>query len=107
MGKHRPFHPISLGNARDGQSDLGVFTGRPETLTNDSFVNLLKTSTSMKWEASSGSEGVFVARNRATGENKWTGTHVDLTFGSNSQLRALAVDIRAGLTQRLSVSANG
>ena len=74
--------------ANFGQSDLGVFTDRPETLTNDFFVNLLKTSTSMKWEASS--EGVFVARNRKTGEKKWAGTRVDLIFGSNSQLRALA-----------------
>jgi catalase-peroxidase len=73
-----------------GQSDLGVFTDRPETLTNDFFVNLLNTSTHMKWEASSDLEGVFVARNRTTGEKKWAGTRVDLIFGSNSQLRALA-----------------
>jgi catalase-peroxidase len=74
--------------ANFGGSDLGVFTDRPETLTNDFFVNLLKTSTSMKWEASS--EGVFVARNRTNGEKQWAGTCVDLIFGSNSQLRALA-----------------
>ena len=74
--------------ANFGGSDLGVFTGRPETLTNDFFVNLLKTSTSMKWEAAS--DGAFVARDRATGEKKWAGTRVDLIFGSNSQLRALA-----------------
>ena len=74
--------------ANFGQSDLGVFTDRPETLTNDFFVNLLKTSTSMKWEASS--EGVFVAHNRKNGEKKWAGTRVDLIFGSDSQLRALA-----------------
>jgi catalase-peroxidase len=74
--------------AKFGQSDLGVFTDRPETLTNDFFVNLLKTSTSMMWEASS--EGVFVARNRKNGEKKWAGTRVDLIFGSDSQLRALA-----------------
>ena len=74
--------------ANFGGSDLGVFTSRPETLTNDFFVNLLKTSTSMKWEAAS--EDVFVARDRATGEKKWAGTRVDLIFGSNSQLRALA-----------------
>jgi catalase-peroxidase len=73
-----------------GQSDLGVFTDRPETLTNDFFVNLLNTSTHMKWEASSDFEDVFVARNRTTGEKKWAGTRVDLIFGSNSQLRALA-----------------
>ena len=74
--------------ANVGGSELGVFTARPGTLTNDFFVNLLKTSTSMKWEAAS--EGVFVARDRATGEKKWAGTRVDLIFGSNSQLRALA-----------------
>jgi len=77
-------------NANFGQSDLGVFTSRPGTLTNDFFVNLLGTSTSMKWEATSTSEGVFVARDRATGEKKWAGSRVDLIFGSNSQLRALA-----------------
>ena len=74
--------------ANFGGSDLGVFTSRPGTLTNDFFVNLLKTSTSMKWEAAS--EDVFVARDRATGEKKWAGTRADLIFGSNSQLRALA-----------------
>jgi catalase-peroxidase len=74
--------------ANHGGSELGVFTDRPETLTNDFFVNLLRTSTSLKWEAASG--GVFLARDRATGEEKWTGTRVDLIFGSNSQLRALA-----------------
>ncbi len=74
--------------ANVGGSELGVFTDRPETLTNDFFVNLLRTSTSMKWEASS--DGAFVARDRATGERKWAGTRVDLIFGSNSQLRALA-----------------
>ena len=77
-------------NTNFGQSDLGVFTSRPETLTNDFFVNLLRTSTSMKWEATSASEGVFVAHDPATGEKKWAGTRVDLIFGSNSQLRALA-----------------
>jgi catalase-peroxidase len=74
--------------ANFGGSELGVFTGRPGTLTNDFFVNLLKTSTSMKWDAAS--EDVFVARDRATGEKTWAGTRVDLIFGSNSQLRALA-----------------
>jgi catalase-peroxidase len=77
-------------NANFGGSELGVFTGRRETLTNDFFVNLLKTSTSMKWEASFDSESVFVARDRSTGEKQWAGTRVDLIFGSNSQLRALA-----------------
>ena len=66
----------------------GVFTKRPETLTNDFFVNLLDMSTT--WKASATSEGVFEGRDRATGELKWTGTRVDLVFGSNSQLRALA-----------------
>ncbi len=77
-------------NANFGQSDHGVFTDRPETLTNDFFVNLLKASASMKWEAASGSDGVFVARDRVSGEKKWAGTRVDLIFGSNSQLRALS-----------------
>jgi catalase-peroxidase len=77
-------------NANFGQSGLGVFTDRPEALTNDFFVNLLQASTSMKWEASPEAEGVFVARDRATGEKKWAGTRADLIFGSNSQLRALS-----------------
>ncbi len=71
-------------------SDLGVFTNRKETLTNDFFVNLLETSTTMTWEAASESAGTFVARDRATGEKKWVGTRVDLIFGSSSQLRALS-----------------
>ena len=75
-------------NANFGQSKHGVFTQRPETLTNDFFVNLLDMNT--KWEPSSTSEGVYEGRDRATGEIKWTGTRVDLVFGSNSQLRALA-----------------
>ncbi|MEO8496984.1 MAG: peroxidase family protein, partial [Planctomycetota bacterium] len=75
-------------NANVGQSEHGVFTKRPETLTNDFFVNLLDMST--KWEPSSTSDGVFEGRDRASGEPKWTGTRVDLVFGSNSQLRALA-----------------
>jgi len=74
-------------NVNTGGSKHGVFTSRPETLTNDFFVNLLDMGT--KWEASS-TEGVFEGRDRATGKNKWTGTRVDLVFGSNSQLRALA-----------------
>jgi len=77
-------------NANFGQSSLGVFTTRPETLTNDFFVNLLKSSMSMAWEASSESPGVYVARDRATGRQTWSGTRVDLVFGSNAQLRALA-----------------
>ncbi|TPG18507.1 catalase/peroxidase HPI [Sphingomonas koreensis] len=74
--------------ANHGDARHGVFTDRPETLTNDFFVNLLGTSISMKWEAIE--DGSFVARDRKTGETKWTGTRVDLIFGSNSQLRALA-----------------
>ena len=74
-------------NANVGQTRHGVFTDRPETLTNDFFMNLLDVDT--EWEASSTSEGVFEGRDRS-GEVKWTGTSVDLIFGSNSQLRALA-----------------
>ena len=75
-------------NANFGQSRHGVFTKRHETLTNDFFVNLLDMSTT--WQKSASSEGVLEGRDRATGELKWTGTVVDLVFGSNSQLRALA-----------------
>ncbi|MDO8769514.1 MAG: catalase/peroxidase HPI [Burkholderiaceae bacterium] len=75
-------------NANVGQSQHGVFTKRPGMLTNDFFVNLLDMST--KWQKSTTSEGVLEGRDRATGELKWTGTVVDLVFGSNSQLRALA-----------------
>jgi catalase-peroxidase len=71
-----------------GQSRHGVFTERPETLTNDFFVNLLDMNTT--WKAASEDDDVFEGRDRATGELKWTGTRVDLIFGSNSQLRALA-----------------
>ena len=75
-------------NANFGQSRHGVFTKRPEVLTNDFFVNLLDINT--KWKATSEVEDVFEGRDRATGKLKWTGTRVDLIFGSNSQLRALA-----------------
>jgi catalase-peroxidase len=75
-------------NANFGQSEHGVFTDRPETLTNDFFVNLLDMST--EWKASASSENVFEGLDRVTGEVKWTGTAVDLVFGSNSQLRALS-----------------
>jgi catalase-peroxidase len=75
-------------NANVGQSKHGVFTKRPESLTNDFFVNLLDMST--KWQKSATSDSVLEGRDRATGELKWTGTIVDLVFGSNSQLRALA-----------------
>jgi catalase-peroxidase len=74
-------------NANFGHSKHGVFTNRPETLTNDFFVNLLDMNT--KWEPSSAS-GAYEGRDRATGKIKWTGTRVDLVFGSNSQLRAIA-----------------
>ena len=75
-------------NANFGQSKHGVFTDRPETLTNDFFVNLLDMNT--KWQAAPESDGVFEGRDLATGRVKWTGTRADLVFGSNSQLRALA-----------------
>jgi catalase-peroxidase len=75
-------------NANFGQSPHGVFTKRSGTLTNDFFVNLLDMGT--KWQKSASSQGVLEGRDRATGELKWTGTVVDLVFGSNSQLRALA-----------------
>ena len=75
-------------NANFGGTQHGIFTKRPETLTNDFFANLLDMRTT--WKASSTSEGVFEGRDRGTGELKWTGTRVDLVFGSNSQLRALA-----------------
>ena len=70
------------------QSRDGVFTSKPETLTNDFFVNLLDMAT--EWKASSTAEGMFEGLDRSTGEVKWTGTRVDLVFGSNSQLRAVA-----------------
>jgi catalase-peroxidase len=75
-------------NANFGQSKHGAFTKRPETLTNDFFVNLLDMSTT--WKATSEDGEVFEGLDRATGKPKWTGTRVDLIFGSNSQLRALA-----------------
>ncbi len=75
-------------NANFGKSQHGVFTMHPEMLTNDFFVNLLDMGT--EWKAVSGAEDVFEGRDRATGKPKWTGTRVDLIFGSNSQLRALA-----------------
>ncbi len=75
-------------NANFGQSQHGVFTKRPETLNNDFFVNLLDMGT--EWKAVSDDKDIFEGRDRKTGELKWTGTRVDLIFGSNSQLRALA-----------------
>ena len=75
-------------NANYGQSQHGVFTKRPEALTNDFFVNLLDMGT--EWKATTKDKDVFEGRDRITGDLKWTGTRVDLIFGSNSQLRALA-----------------
>ena len=75
-------------NANTGHSEHGVFTNRPEALTNDFFVNLLDMNT--EWSATSTAQDVFEGRDRQTGERKWTGTKVDLVFGSNSELRAIA-----------------
>ena len=75
-------------NANVGQSRHGVFTKRPGALTNDFFVNLLDMSTT--WRKSEAAADILEGRDRATGALKWTGTIVDLLFGSNSQLRALA-----------------
>ncbi len=75
-------------NTNFGKSELGVFTKRPETLTNDFFVNLLDMST--QWQQSAKDEHVLEGRDRKTGEVKWTGSTVDGVFGSNSQLRAIA-----------------
>ena len=75
-------------NTNFGQSQHGVFTSRPETLTNDFFVNLLDMRT--VWKATSKDNEVFEGRDRKTGELRWAGTRIDLIFGSNSQLRALA-----------------
>jgi len=75
-------------NANFRKSPHGVFTKRPEALTNDFFVNLLDMGT--EWKAGSDAKDVFEERDRKTGQAKWTGTRVDLVFGSNSQLRALA-----------------
>ena len=74
--------------ANHGGSDLGVLTDRPETLTNDFFVNLLDMGT--VWQPVSEAEETFEGRDRSTGETRWTASRVDLVFGSNSQLRALA-----------------
>ena len=75
-------------NVTTGELPYGVFTKQPETLTNDFFVNLLDMNT--KWQRSAGTAGILDGNDRATGEPKWSGTIVDLVFGSNSQLRALA-----------------
>jgi catalase-peroxidase len=75
-------------NTNFGKTQHGVFTKKPGTLTNDFFVNLLDMGT--EWKAASDAQDVFEGRDRKTGKVKWTGTRVDLIFGSNSQLRALA-----------------
>ena len=75
-------------DANFGQTQHGVFTKTPGALSNDYFVNLLDMGTT--WKPTSEAEDLFEGRDRATGELKWTGTRVDLVFGSNSQLRALA-----------------
>ena len=75
-------------NANHGKTDHGILTDRPETLTNDFFVNLLDMST--EWKPSVSSENVYEGRDRTTGDVRWSGTAVDLVFGSNSQLRAFA-----------------
>ena len=75
-------------NTNYKKSEYGVFTNRPEVLTNDFFVNLLDMDT--VWKPTSSDEQIFEGRDRKTGELKWMGTRVDLIFGSNSQLRAIA-----------------
>ena len=75
-------------NGNTAQSEHGVFTNQPGTLTNDYFVNLLDMDT--EWQASSTAQDVFEGRDRRTGDLKWTGTRVDLVFGSSSELRAIA-----------------
>ncbi|MBS1219160.1 MAG: katG, partial [Proteobacteria bacterium] len=80
-------------NANAGQSRHGVFTQRPEALTNDFFVNLLDMGT--EWKPTPEDKNAFEGRDRKTGKLKWTGTRVDLIFGSHSQLRALA-EVYAG-----------
>src|SRR6202795_2428238 len=79
---------LRMLGANAGQSTHGVFTKRPETLTNDFFVNLLDMRT--QWRPSADSDGVYEGRDRKTNEVKWSGTRVDLIFGSHSQLRAVA-----------------
>jgi catalase-peroxidase len=79
---------LRMLNANVGQSQHGVFTQRPGTLTNDFFVNVLDMGT--EWKSTSEDGDLFEGRDRATGELKWTATRVDLVFGSSSQLRAIA-----------------
>jgi catalase-peroxidase len=75
-------------NANAGQTQYGIFTDRPGALTNDFFVNLLDMS--YQWDKSATSEGIYESHDRKTGAPKWTATPVDLVFGSNSELRAVA-----------------
>lgn len=75
-------------NANFGKSPHGIFTTRPETLTNDFFVNLLDLNT--RWKAAAGSDNIFEGYDRSTGDFRWTGTRIDLVFGSNTELRAIA-----------------
>jgi catalase-peroxidase len=75
-------------NANFDQSSLGVFTSRPEVLTNDFFVNLLDMGT--EWKVSGSAQNVYEGRDRANGQVKWTATSVDLAFGWNAQLRAIS-----------------
>ena len=82
------FGGMRVLNANAGASKHGIFTDRPETLTNDFFVNVLDMST--EWKATSDVEQEFEGRDRNSGEQRWTGTRVDLIFGSNSELRSLA-----------------
>ena len=77
----------SLG-ANSGQVQHGVFTDRPGTLSNDFFVNLLDMST--QWKKSASADGIYEGHDRQSGELKWTATPVDLVFGSNTELRAVA-----------------
>ncbi|MEX2198481.1 MAG: catalase-peroxidase, partial [Burkholderiales bacterium] len=79
---------LRMLGANIGDSKHGMFTSQPETLSNDFFVNLL--GMGIEWKPASDAKDVFEGRDRKTGKVKWTGTRVDLVFGSNSQLRALA-----------------
>jgi catalase-peroxidase len=79
---------LRMLGANTGGAKHGVFTSKPETLSNDFFVNLLDMRT--EWKPAASVDGVYEGRDRKTGKVKWTGTRVDLVFGSNSQLRALA-----------------
>jgi catalase-peroxidase len=95
LGLTAPEMTVLIGGLRalganHGGAAHGVFTDRPETLTNDVFRNLLAASTSLKWREVADAPGIYAATNRNSGAQKWTATRVDLIFGSNSQLRALA-----------------